>query len=397
MDRMAGLALAGAGLAAGGLGMAAATGNLPVSKQQQLEELKAQGIEPTQEQEKEARDEQLAMWGTIALAMGGGLGLGIGGDQALSLGGDNDSPFWADGSVKSPPGGGGGGPWPRPGGGNRMAADPETVALAQQLAAASPSMAAEVEAIMARKAGVAPPVRAEATRYWAPATDLVENYTSIDLPSHWIDTRPGMLNAMSDIESSHQDAMGSDGYITEIARNSHGATPAEISGIAATVAQEFDDAENRAIGKHLLELETAPNDRTYLIPRNKNIPNDVELSIERPAFVDPSSLREIVDDGDDLLSLIELMSQKHARQARYDAGDIDTYWPPEAPFRPSRTSRGSHVNAYRGHQQGLNDWYWQEGLEGTVDLGGLSRGLYGAQPTYGTTSWGQKMRRWGMS
>jgi len=140
MNRMAGLALTGAGLGAAGLGVAAATGNLPVSKQQQLEELKAQGITPTPEQEKEARDEQLAMLGAAALTIGAGTAAGAGSDWV-----------W---SALDPVG-------------SKSALDPAEskadAAILRRLSAVSPHVVPEVQAILDRKAGKAPPLRVEAT------------------------------------------------------------------------------------------------------------------------------------------------------------------------------------------------------------------------------------------
>lgn len=162
MNRMAGLALAGTGLGAAGLGVAGLTGNLPVSKQQQLEELKAQGIEPTPEQEQQAQDEQLTLWGTGALALGAGAALGAGSSAAW------DGLGAAGAAAAGPPGGvapsGGGRPPGRgpSGGARRKAGGGEVVELIGKLAARSPQMASEVQAILDRKAGLAPPLRVEA-------------------------------------------------------------------------------------------------------------------------------------------------------------------------------------------------------------------------------------------
>jgi hypothetical protein len=71
------LALAGAGFGGAGLAVAGLTGNLPVSKQQELEQLKAMNAVPSPELEQQARDEQVAQWGTAALAVGAGTGLGL--------------------------------------------------------------------------------------------------------------------------------------------------------------------------------------------------------------------------------------------------------------------------------------------------------------------------------
>ena len=393
MDRMAGLALAGAGIAAGGLGMAAATGNLPVSKQQQLEELKAQGITPTPEQEKEARDEQLAMWGTIALAMGGGLGLGIGGDQALSLDGDSDSPFWADGSAKSPPGGGGGGgPWPRPGGGSRMAADPETVALAQQMAEVSPWAAAEVEAIMARKAGVAPPVRAEATRYWAPVpeSELLDNLSGIDLPRHWHDVRKDGPEQFEIEAMRHPGVFGLGGVMDQVIDSGVDRSPAALADLQYWIDRDQPDMD---VEKDIagLERDASNEGRMYVIPRNKTIPNDSELGLGIPTRVDPMSLRELVSGEPDGSSFFDQLFELEDRQARSEVGD-DTYWVPEHPYRPPSDASFADRQAYRAYEQGLSDWmrqydsvqldgqYWDVNLDDQMHA--LRNSLYGGQPVY---------------
>lgn len=77
IDRMAGLALAGAGLGGAGLAVAGLNGYLPNSKQQELEQLKALNVTPPPELEQQAKDEQIAQWGTAALSVGAGTGLGL--------------------------------------------------------------------------------------------------------------------------------------------------------------------------------------------------------------------------------------------------------------------------------------------------------------------------------
>jgi len=404
MDRMAGLALAGTGIAAGGRGVAAATGNLPVSKQQQLEELKAQGITPTPEQEKEARDEQLAMWGTIALAMGGGVGLGIGGDQALEVvdggfggaGGPGVSPYggqWprgADGAPVPPPGGSG----PLSPGGSRMAADPATVELVSKLAAFSPEVAGEVQAILDRKAGIAPPLRVEATRHWAPATDLMENLSGIDLPEHWRDTREAMLRDAEAIEAAQPDVFGPKGYLANIANSGVLGSEEALRDLRQTIENEYDDIENQQIGIDIAAIESGDWHRTYLIPRNKNIPNDIETAIDIPVRVDPATLNELKSGEADGRDFMNLWIELDDRRARNAAGD-DTYWGPENPYvPPSDASRADRL-AYREYDQRMTDWHNQANIDlgynevsrvrdilQDSDLWGVSKGLYGGVPQY---------------
>jgi len=381
MDRVAGLALAGAGLGAAGLGVAAATGNLPVSKQQQVEELKAQGIVPPPELEKEAQDEQLAMLGMAALAMGGGVagGPGFGGGH-WSRG--------ADGAPVPPPGGSG----PRPGGGSRMAAEPSTVELVSRLAASSPQMAAEVQAILDRKAGIAPPLRVEARRFWAPApeTEFLENGSGLDLPELWYDSRETMLEDAAYYEKAFPSTFAPGQALDQVIASGIDRSPEALADIARTVRSEYTESEKDLIDQEQRLYEDGPRDRTYVIPRNITPPNEIELGLSIP--VDASSLREIRGEVRNYLDLAHMLGGEAVhREARYNAGDY-TYWQPAYPFKPSRDSSLADRRAYEAHSDALGEFTWKDYYydDGTKypdkahdpDLVGLKNSLYGGQPVY---------------
>jgi hypothetical protein len=413
MDRMAGLALAGAGLGAAGLGVAAATGNLPVSKQQQLEEFKSQGIAPPPELEKEAQDEQLAMLGMAALAMSGGVGLGVGGDRAWdAIGGGSGfgsgyesggvaggsglgGGYWtrgADGAPVPPPGGSG----PRPGGGSRMAAEPSTVELVSRLAASSPQMAAEVQAILDRKAGKAWPLRVEATRRFVetPEAEFMENFSGIDLQKNWSDIRELFGEVLADSEERYPSVFGANGVMEEIVSSGVDRSPQAFRELQETIDREYGDLDQELVAENQKEFEMGPFHEVYLMPRNKNIPNDTETGLGLREEVDPMSLRELVSGEPDGADWMALDWELEARKARNEAGD-DTYWGPENPHRPPSDASLADRKAYKEHDRALWAWINQEGVANNDGFWALSKGLYGGQPVYNQPDMRHQVRRRG--
>jgi len=412
MDRMAGLALAGAGLGAAGLGVAAATGNLPVSKQQQVEELKAQGIVPPPELEKEAQDEQLAMLGMAALAMGGGVGLGVGGNRAwdviddeLGIGGGYESGdvaggpgfgggHWsrgADGAPVPPPPGGSG---PRPGGGGRMAAEPSTVELVSRLAASSPQMAAEVQAILDRKAGIAPPLRVEATRRFmeTPEAEFMENVAGIDLPMHWTDDRDRFREVVANDEERYPETFGPNGAMRQIADSGIIRSPEALRELQETIDREYGDLDRGLVAESERDYEMGPRTVQYLMPRNKNIPDDTEVGLGLREEIDPMSLRELVSGEPDGADWMALDSELEERKARNEAGD-DTYWGPENPYRPPSDASLADQRAYKEYDRAVTAWRNQEGVENAGDIWSLEKAMYGGQPVYNQPDVRHQVRR----